>query len=87
MHTGKKKKIQLLISKVTLALKLYNPYSFITKKQRVCRTELNLVVQERSWSPEFTTYPKHPSPPVSELPVYEMEQDCLSFVPAARRED
>lgn len=35
----KKKKIQLLISKVTLDLKLNDPCSFITEKQSVCKTE------------------------------------------------
>jgi hypothetical protein len=41
MHAGKKKKkseIQPLISEVTLGLKLYNPYLFITEKQRGCIT-------------------------------------------------
>lgn len=41
MQVKKKKKkgeIHPLISEVTLGLKLYNPYLFITEKQRGCTT-------------------------------------------------
>lgn len=53
------KKIHSLISIVTPGLKPYDLYLFVTEKLSMCKTELNLAAQDRSWSPGFTTDSKN----------------------------
>ena len=78
MHAGKKKEeeegggeIQPLISEVTLGLKLYNPYLFITEKQRGCTTGSLFGCMRQELESPLTQGP--PLPPAFDLFVYETE--------------
>lgn len=56
-----KKKIDLLIPKVTPGLKLYDPYLFMTEERSACKPEKRLAAPDRSRGPDaaLTLSPEH----------------------------